>query len=224
MTVAQVPEYLALVEDAKKVSPFPVFTGFECEWYPPYESWYRDYLLEEIGAEFLAYGAHWVQDAGEFWYIAEVGDKRLFRRYIDLTVQGIRTGLYSYLAHPDIFLGGFRTFDADVRAGSQDILDAAIAMNMPLEINGLGLHKEKVAGENGMRAPYPVREFWELAANSSARIICNSDAHRPCDVVQSCRDAYTFAQEIGITPVDSALALGFTSKKPKEMQLLSTSR
>lgn len=215
MTVADVPEYFEMVraakaEAAKAAAAFPVFGGFECEWYPAYESWYRDYLLAELGAEFLVYGAHWVSDNGDFWYIAEVDDKRLFRRYIDLSVEGIRTGLYAYMAHPDLFLAGFRHMDAEVTAGCIDIIDAAVGMNMPLEINGLGLQRAKIRGDNGLRSPYPVREFWELAAERGARIICNADAHRPEDVVKSARDAWAFAAEIGVKPEDTAKALAFS--------------
>lgn len=209
MAVADLPEYLSLMQQAKANSPFPVFTGFECEWFPVYESWYRDYLLGELGAQYLAYGAHWVQDAGDFWFVAEIDDKRLLRKYVDLTVQGIHTGLYSFMAHADIFLSGYTHLDSDVRQACKDIIDAAVEMNLPLEINGLGLQRAKIRGDNGLRSPYPVREFWEMAASAGARIICNSDAHRPEDVVKSCRDAQAFASEIGVTPEDTATALGF---------------
>ncbi len=209
MPLSDMPKYLSLMAEAKAMAPFPLFMGFECEWHPAYESWYRDYLLAEIGAEYLAYGPHWVSDNGDFWYIAEVSDKRLLRRYVDLSVQGIRTGLYDFVAHPDLLLAGYTAFDGDVRAGCADIIDAAVAMNLPLEINGLGLQRTKIRGDNGLRSPYPVREFWEMAVESGARIICNSDAHRPEDVLKSGRDAHAFAAAMGIVPEDSAAALGF---------------
>ena len=209
MEVSDIPEYISLVQQAKDASPFPVYMGFECEWDPVYESWYRDFLIAETGAEFLVFGAHWVRDAGEHWFISELSDKRLLRRYVDLTVQGIRTGLYSFLAHPDLFLGGYISFDPEIQAACKDIIDAAKDMNLPLEINGLGLQRAQIMGHNGLRQPYPVREFWEMAADRGARIICNSDAHRAVDVIKSCRDAFEFASSLGITPEDSAKALGF---------------
>lgn len=209
MNVSDLGEYINLMDQAKVSSPFPLYTGFECEWHPVFESWYRDHLLGELGANYLVYGAHWVQDAGEFWYIAEVQDKRLLHRYVDLTVQGIMTGLYSFMAHPDLFLAGYTAFDEDVRAASRDIIQAAITMNLPLEINGLGLQRPKIRGDHGMRYPYPVREFWELASFLGARVICNSDAHRSEDVIASCVKAREFAAENGIAFEDTAIALGF---------------
>lgn len=209
MEVSDLDEYINLMNQAKISSPFPLYTGFECEWHPSFESWYRDYLLGELEADYLVYGAHWVQDAGEFWYIAEVQDKRLLPAYVDLTVQGIMTGLYSFMAHADLFLAGYISFDEEVRAASIDIIQAAITMNLPLEINGLGLQRPKIRGDHGMRSPYPVREFWELASLLGARIICNSDAHRSEDVIASCVKAQEFASENGIAFEDTAIALGF---------------
>lgn len=209
MAVADVSEYFSLVQKAKEAAPFPVFTGFECEWFPSYEGWYRDFLLAELKAEYLVYGAHWVQENGDFLFVADIDDKRLLTRYVDLTVQGIATGLYAFMAHPDLFLAGYISMDSEVRKASCDIIDAAVGMNLPLEINGLGLQRAKIRGDNGMRSPYPVREFWELAAERGARIICNSDAHRSADVISSCRDAWAFAAEIGVKPEDTGTALGF---------------
>lgn len=212
MKVAQIPEYVSMVREAKGIAPFPFYWGFECEWYPAYDSWYRDFLRGEIGAEFLVYGSHWVNDNGEFWYIPDISDKRLFSRYIDLTVGGIRSGNYDFIAHPDLFLGGFVRMDDDVKAGCRSIIAAAIDAGLPLEINGLGLRRPKLKGDNGMRSPYPVREFWEMAADAGATIICNSDAHAVEHVLASARNAWAFAEEIGITPVDTVEALKFTKK------------
>ncbi len=213
MTVAEIPLYVSLVEGARRVAAesasLPVRWGFECEWYPAYESWYRDFLRGECGAEYLVYGSHWVNDNGDFWYIPEYAKPALLRRYVDLTLGGIRSGLYDLFAHPDILLGGYTRMDADVRAACRDIIDAAVAVDIPMEINGLGLQKTRVLGDHGMRSPYPVREFWEMASEAGARIVCCSDAHRPVDVVASALKARAFAESVGIEPLDAATALGF---------------
>lgn len=193
-------EYLSLVKAAKSAAPFPFFWGFECEWAPEYDSWYRDYLKGELGAEYLVYGAHWVKNGGDYWYIPEAADKKLLGRYLDITLAGLQSGLFDIFAHPDIFLAGFRVFDSDLKAASKTIIDLAVALSLPLEINGLGMTKDRVPGENGLRYPYPVREFWELAASSGARIVCNSDAHAPADVLSGAKNAYAFAQSLSITP------------------------
>jgi len=213
MSVSDIPEYLDLVSRAKNEASFSLFWGFECEWHPAYESWYRDFLRAETGAEYLVYGSHWVCDNGDFWYIPERAEARLLRRYVDLTVAGLASGLYDFFAHPDLFLAGYTKMTQDVRAACRDIIDAAVAANLPLEVNGFGLEKPAVMGDNGMRSPYPVAEFWEMAAASGAVIICNSDAHRVEDVIEGCRNAHDFITALGITPVDAVDALPFAKKR-----------
>lgn len=211
MSIADVPRYVELVKAEKARSPIPFFWGFECEWHPAFESWYRDYLRLEVGAEYLVYGSHWISDNGEFHYIPEVAEDRFLKRYVDLTVEGLRTGLYDFFAHPDLFLAGYTSFTADVRAACADIIAAAVGMGLPLEVNGLGLDKPAVRGDRGLRAPYPVREFWELAAGAGAVIICNSDAHRVEDAIAGALRARDFIRSCGIEPVDAADALQFVA-------------
>lgn len=209
MACAQVPQYIAQVRDAQKTAPFPVHWGFECEWHPAFEGWYRDYLRAECGAEYLVYGSHWVGVNGDLLYIPDISDSTLLHRYADLTLEALQTGLYDFFAHPDLFLSGFLNMTEDVKAVCADIIDTAVEMKIPMEINGLGLQRPKIRGDSGMRSPYPVREFWEMAAARNAVIVCNSDAHRPEDVIASCKNAFEFAREIGIEPVDTGTALGF---------------
>ncbi len=209
MAVANVPEYLELIALAQETAPFPLYWGFECEWHPAYESWYRDYLRYELGAEYLVYGSHWVEEDGAFWYIPEYPGRERLKRYTNMTVQGIQSGLYDYIAHPDIFLAGYPHLDEDVLSACREIIDAAVDAGLPMEINGLGLNRVPIAGDNGPRAPYPVREFWEMAAGAGAVIICNSDAHRPQDVLAPARRARRFAEDAGISVQDPADVLAF---------------
>lgn len=215
MEYSQLPEYVSLVTEAQKKAPFPLFFGFECEWHPAYESWYRDYLRAEVGAEYLVYGSHWVEENGEFWYIPEYPGSQRLIRYTEMTVRGIQSGLYDFIAHPDIFLAGYTKFTDTLRSACRDIIYAAVDANLPMEINGLGLTRTPLMGDSGPRAPYPVREFWEIAADAGATIICNSDAHQPEDVLSLAHGARAFAEEIGISVYDPAEVLTFVKKKEK---------
>jgi histidinol-phosphatase (PHP family) len=81
------------------------------------------------------------------------------------------------------------------------VIDAAIAGGIPLEINGLGLSREKVYGEHGLRVPYPVDQFWILAKERGAQVICNADAHTPADVIANAQKARNYAQSLNIEPL-----------------------
>ncbi len=202
--------YIKSIRDIDKITSFPVFAGFECEWDKKYHNWYKDFLLGECGADFLVYGSHWINVNGNYEYIPDIRDKKILYKYLDLTLNGIRSGLYAYLAHPDLYTSGFKCFDKDLKHISSEIIKCAIEYNLPLEINGSGFYKPRVIGENGYKYPYPLIDFWELARDLGATIICNSDAHDPENVIKHTIDAWNFAKKLNIEPLDSGVALGFT--------------
>jgi len=186
-----------------------VYFGFECEWSPRHRSWFKDELLGRYGADYLVFGSHWFPLNGEFKYIASVTEKRLLRTYIDFTIEGMKSGIYKFLAHPDLFLSGIHSIDADCLACADALIDAANDLGMPLEINGYGLIKSKVQRDYGEDYQYPVATFWKRAAQKNARIICNADAHQIEQVLAGVQNGIEYAEELGISVLDTAEALGF---------------
>ncbi len=212
MHYKQTELYKSLVEEAAAEASFPVYFGFECEWHPRFKNWYRDYLKAEMQSDFLVFGSHWYDLHGNLEYVPYLTEKKDVFGYIDFTIQGMSSGLYSFLAHPDLFLAEIEDIDADYLACSRALISAAVDLNMPLEINGYGLFKEKIVRAGLTETIYPVTAFWELARDMGARIICNSDAHKPEHVLSSCKKAMEFAERLNIRIEDSAQALGLKSE------------
>lgn len=209
MAAADLPLYKKLVDEAKAAVTFPVYLGFECEWHPRYRSWFEDELIGKCGADYLALGSHWFPVDGELEYIAYVEDKQLLFQYIDFTIEAMRSGLYAFLAHPDLFLSEQMSMDADCRACTDALIDAANDLHIPLEINGYGLIKPKIRRDYGEDYQYPVTAFWQRAAEKKACIICNSDAHKIAQVLAGVQNGIRYAKKLGISVCDSAEALGF---------------
>ena len=69
MTTEEAPDYIKAVREAAKTVDFPVIAGFECEWDSMYKSWYKDFLLSELGADYLVLGSHWTPLENERNYI-----------------------------------------------------------------------------------------------------------------------------------------------------------
>lgn len=190
--------YYNMVMDAKKASNIPIYFGYECEWDKSFYSWYHDKLIYENGAEYLIFGPHWVKDGSEFIYVTEFKTKATFIKYIDLTLEGMDSGLYSYVAHPDLFLEGITDitdFHLDL---CKKIIQASIDLKIPLEINGNGCQKDKIARNGKLEYRYPVKEFWLLAKEMGAYIIIASDAHDPNVLVSNMEFADKFARDLGI--------------------------
>jgi len=207
MDSSEAADYVASVREAAKTAGFPVYCGFECEYDRAYKSWYKDYLREELHTDYLVLGMHWVVSGKDHIYIAnEYCDRKLFPQYVTQICEGIESGLYAFVAHPDLCMNrpDFSWKDPEVRAGLTDILDCAIANNMPVEINGNGYGRGIITDTRGdRRYPYPIDEFWLLAKEKGARIICNGDAHSPVDVIQFARNVRNYAQSLNITIEDS---------------------
>ncbi len=203
MHAAEAPQYIAAVRQAAAQAPFPVYAGFECEYAPRYESWYRDTLLGEFGAHYLVLGQHWLPSGRSMTYAPELTEPADIRAYFALTIRAMQTGLFAFLAHPDIIMADGRSWNDELGALFSDLIDAAMGCHMPLEINGYGLVKQAVRSSHGSRQPYPVDQFWQLAADKHAEVICNSDAHTSAAVIENAHRARRYAARFGITPIES---------------------
>ena len=86
-------------------------------------------------------------------------------------LEGARTGLYSYIAHPDIlnFTGDYRLFISEM----DRLVEGIVKEDLPLEINILGLREGR---------HYPREDFLALVSKHGGKMIVGCDAHRPQDV------------------------------------------
>lgn len=205
MTPEEAYGYASEVRALQEGSAFPVYLGFECEWDETFRNWYEDGLKGTYGADYLILGPHWVTNGDRHDYIPYEEDKSVLFKYTDQTIEGMRSGLFAFLAHPDLCMGHGRRWDSDVESCMKAIIAAAKDLNLPLEVNGLGMHKEKWQTEKGLRYSYPVDEFWTLAAEAGVRVVCNADAHDPLTVISQAQDAREYAAKFGITPIENVL-------------------
>ena len=179
-----------------------ILIGAECDWLPDELGFYKDGLLGERGYDYISCSVHDMTDsAGEEHYLGHFTsmDVPTLLRYVRIYTEALRTGIFTFGCHPDLFMAGYRRWDADVIAASKDIIQCAIDCNIPLEFNDLGLRKKPIVADDGtVRAPYPVLEFWELARDLGVTAITNSDAHKPADVAAHKRSTMLWAKEIGL--------------------------
>lgn len=199
MAMDELDGYVAAVEAARSSYPgLAVLLGMECEYVPEFHAWYEDELFGERGFEYLVGGAHFFPENGA-WTGTYGGttDRRSLLAYADYVVTMIETGLFSFIAHPDLFGNCYRTWDDSTEACSRRILEAAARCGVGMEINALGLRK--IAARPDSAFPlYPWRPFWELAGEYDVSVIVNSDAHRPADLQARTADARRIAADFGL--------------------------
>ncbi len=143
--------------------------GFEMEYYPAY---FKKMLktVTKLGAEYLILGQHYVGDERPNGFPSTRGtdDCAMLRSYADCVVHAMESGVFSYVAHPDIikFCGDDNVYLDEMSR----ICKAAISTGTPLEINFLGIRDGRA---------YPNALFWELAGELGAPVTFGFDAHLP---------------------------------------------
>ena len=203
MTTEEAPDYIKAVREASKTVDFPVFAGFECEWDSVYKSWYKDFLLSELGADYLVLGSHWIPDENERKYTPiESKNPKLFTKWVNLTLEGLDSGLFKIFAHPDLCFGDGHTWSKNAESAFTDIFSVCKEKNVAIEINGYGILKNKITDDNGiLRYQYPYEDFWHFAKSFGVQVICNSDAHRPEDSLYGAFLAREYANKLKIEPI-----------------------
>ena len=81
--------------------------GLECEWDPVYEGFYRDELLGERNFDFLVGSVHYIKNGGDWGYLSEIRTAKHLANYAEVLITTMRTGLFSFIAHPDGFGAGY---------------------------------------------------------------------------------------------------------------------
>ena len=209
MDLDQMPLYVNGIEAARREFPqLRIVMGMECEYDPAYANFFKDVLMGEYGCRYLVGAIHSYVDRNGEWkglYGYRMTDENL-RDFADYTVKAIQSGLYVFMAHPDVFGVSYEGWTVEATACCREICKAAVAADMPLEINGYGLRKKlKLDGET-MRPQYPLEKFWEIAGEEGVKAVVSSDAHRPIDVWSNTDDCVAWAKRHGVEVVNESSA------------------
>ncbi len=157
--------------------------GFEAEYYPDYEWYYRD-LVENKKVDYLILGQHFIRENGvTSHFLFDPQDKKGIRLYCDALIRGMKTGVYRYVAHPDLYMAGYEQFDETAQSIAREICQASLEYDIPLEINLGGLRKGLHTYEKSKqkRFLYPHYDFWKVVSEYGCKVVIGVDAHCPKD-------------------------------------------
>ncbi|MBQ9335984.1 MAG: histidinol-phosphatase [Lentisphaeria bacterium] len=213
MAFTELPDYVREVQDARKKYPqMTILLGLEIDYRPILgKAFYQEEFLEKLPLDFLIGGAHFLPAANgcPAHHVSAENPMSLptLRCFVRESVRLMETGLIEYLAHPDLTARCLPRWTPDIGAAYLDIIEAAAALDMPLEINAYGLRKQWIETEEGTRAQYPWDPFWELVAeHGGIRVVTGSDAHRPEDVWGNLDDTFAIAAKFGLTVRNQEIA------------------
>ena len=174
MKLHQLEDYVETVLALRKeyAGRIEIPLGLELEFYPKLLPQLLP-VLRDFPIDYLLMGQHFIGNEIDEPYSGwPTEDPRVLERYVDQVIEGMHSGLFSYVAHPDLlhFLGDDRTYRRQMRR----LCQAAKACGMVLEVNLLGMHEGRI---------YPNPSFWEEAATEGNRVILGRDAHSPAHIL-----------------------------------------
>lgn len=203
MYMNELEGYINAIDEAKlNFSQIVILKGMECEYLKEYHSFYNDELLGKYKFDYLSASAHFFPYNGDWVSGWEINTRKELAAYVEYVVQMMRTGLFDYVAHPDMFGGSYPAWDEDAVACSRYILEAAESLGIPLEINAYGFRKHTISTSEGVRPMYPWVHFWELASQYKLTVTVNSDAHKPEDIIGRMSDGFNIADKYDLKLVD----------------------
>lgn len=156
----------------KYADQIEIHLGLEAEYYPDRMADLLA-LVRPYSIEYMILGQHWCgNEENEPYNGAPTHSVDQLKRYCDQVIEGMETGLFSYVAHPDLiyYIGD----DAIYRKHAKRLCLAAKDLDIPLEINLLGY-------ANGRH--YPRELFWQIAGECDCKVVLGSDAHTPTHLI-----------------------------------------
>ena len=177
----ELEDYIASVKALKKryASQIDVKLGMECEYHPHFASYYRD-LLDKKGFDYLIMGEHSYYENGTMhWFYAE-GTKAT-KHYTDLLIEGMESGLFLYVAHPDLMVLYSKKDEAYVSCCKR-IITRAKELGIPLEIN---MGRSRNPYRHSQIPEYSDPIFWDLFRQIGGTCLLGIDAHMPDDYLKS---------------------------------------
>lgn len=196
MDLADLPKYLAMVKEAQEEYPqLPIRLGLECDYLPGKEGWIRE-LAGKADFDYFIGSVHYITpdwDVDNPLKLARWKDQpveEVWTRYFQAMTQAASSGLFDFMAHPDLVKKFGHIPKGDLRRYYQETLQAIEAAGLAMEVSTAGLRKE-------VKEIYPSRIFLEEAFRKNIPILISSDSHAPSEVGYEFDRAIALVREVG---------------------------
>lgn len=145
-----------------------IYIGFEAEYVPDMMEEQRE-LFAPYPIDYMLLGEHCtINEMYGIYTGNETRREEKLKEYVDTIIQGIDTGKYQYVAHPDLihYIGEEVIYQKHMKRLCQYLKQR----NIPVEINLLGLSQHR---------HYPSARFLSIAQEVGNNAIIGCDAHIP---------------------------------------------
>lgn len=202
-----------LDEAQQKFPQIRLLRALEGEYIPELMDFQKE-LKEIHKLDYMIASNHYMWLDGKNVQFPSVADPAALKIIAEQSIKLMESRLGIFFAHPDLFFAYGCPWTPESKAASKDIIEAAKALKVPLEINAYGIRKQPITASDGLlRQRYPIRQFWELAAETGGiEVVCSSDAHTPSALWRAVPEIEGWARELGLPVINERLAAEILGK------------
>ena len=185
MEYSRLEEYIDSINKLKEKykDKIKIYVGFEAEYYSEVNDYYKRLLTK---LDYLICGQHFaLDDNRKLIYSGYPRDnKAVVLDYTNRIIEAIESGMFKYIAHPDLILNSYTLRDEFIEEQMRRICEASERCHVPLEINLEGINKQVKNGWIGKEYFYPFDYFWNIAKDYKIDVIIGADVHHPEDLLK----------------------------------------
>lgn len=177
MDLAEMESYVQTLQALKEKykDQIHLMIGLECEYFPEHIDFLKQ-LIKQYDLDYIILGHHFYKSESNHYFGRVTYDENHLKAYVNQAILAFQTGLYSYLAHPDLI--DFRPSHSEIyHREMRRLCEACKAYEIPLEFNLLGYKNNRC---------YPnMKDFWPIASSVGNQVIIGFDAHQPSDLLNT---------------------------------------
>ena len=175
MELSEISDYTSTLVKLREEykNDIDILIGYEVEYTPTYFSEILS-MLKKYPYDYIIQGQHFVEGKNSDFYAGEPTDDIIYMEdFVKTTIEGMKTGEFMYLAHPDLvkYTGSDEVYCEKMRP----IIETAEENDIPLEVNMYGFSDHR---------NYPDERFWKMVSDYNIRVILGCDAHKPEMIIQ----------------------------------------
>ena len=187
MDINTVDNLLKEIDNLKSKYNIKLYKGCESEYLYNNDDWYKE-LRSKL--DYMILGIHFFNGEGRVLDTYKDINYKNVDCYYECAKRAIETGLFDYLAHPDLYLFDYKSingkneFDAKAKEICLKLIDLCVKHDIYFEINTNGLKYSKDKNNRDLWL-YPNIEFFKVVKEymdknpNKLKLIIGADAHEP---------------------------------------------
>ena len=178
------------IDNLKSKYNIKLYKGCESEYLYNNDDWYKE-LRSKL--DYMILGIHFFNGEGRVLDTYKDINYKNVDCYYECAKRAIETGLFDYLAHPDLYLfdykskNGINEFDSKAKEICLKLINLCVKYDIYFEINANGLKFAKDINDRS-KWRYPNIEFFKCVKEymdnnpGKLKLIIGADAHKPIDL------------------------------------------